>query len=312
FKDPILNFTFFLKSFKFGSIEGASGSKSFGLSMEDKAARLLTILGIYIPQGIASIHKDQHKWETNGRNALVWTMTLFLTILVKNDKYSVNTFLNHFMANKNEISTQPKGAFKKLMAPFGIKGDYFKILESAGIKFDNVKDRAKAFWSSLDDNKMSTIVEHYQYLKTKIADKKTLTTLEKEAYELVPQFLNRRNLFNLTSTGIISVLTMFVIGKVAMDLVFHFIAPLDHDYDPTRFKKDKPGNNPNPTPNFNRLPQGIPLSNGYQAPNFSPSPGIRHAATFQQHFEGQQHFEVSRFLNNNRQANANKRVTQDV
>lgn len=242
-----------------------------GLSFEDWAARLLTIFGIYIPQGFIAIKENKHKWETNGRNALVWTMTLGLTMLVKNDKFSTNTLLNFFMKNGQAAAAEnpTAGPVKRFFNKLKLNGDYFDILKSAKIDFKEA-DRAKAHWSNLDKNVMDTIGLHLKELAAKTG----ISDAEKSFLKLANKFVFRRNLFNVLSTGIITLLTMYVIGRFAMELVFRFIAPLDHDFDPARSKPGaKPsGKQPNsiqPT-QPHRQPGGFQVPPQGQYPPFSP------------------------------------------
>ncbi|MEB3286270.1 MAG: hypothetical protein VKJ04_02085 [Vampirovibrionales bacterium] len=69
----------------------------WNLSINDWMIRFYQIFGLYLPQAYNASKKDRHKIETNGRNAVIWTGTLLLTLLTKHDKFSINALLNQFM-----------------------------------------------------------------------------------------------------------------------------------------------------------------------------------------------------------------------
>lgn len=202
-----------------------------GLALEDWAARFLTLFGLYIPQGLIAIKQDSHKWETNGRNVFMWILNIAVVSFAKNDKYGLNTLLNNFM--KDKTTADSKTWIGRLVSKFGLEGDYFKALAECGIK-TKAEDRAKAFWASMDSNMMDSLVAKYNGLFEKQAAGKVLNDAEKGLHKLLGQFLNRRNAFNLASTTVITLATMYLIGKLAMDFVFTFIAPLDHDFEPMK------------------------------------------------------------------------------
>lgn len=222
----------------------ASGAGKFNLSMEDWAARYLTIFGIYMPQGLFALLEDKHKWETNGRNALIWTMTLLLTIAVKSDRLSTNTLLNVFMKDKNTTDPGKLGFFSKWIQNMKLDGNYFDVLKKAKVDFCPIKDVKRAHWANLDDNQLRKVIKLYDDLAAKV----NLEPAEQKIKELIPKFLQRRNAFNLVSTGIITLLTMYLIGSLSMELVFRFIAPLDHDFEPERFKNRGKRQPPNAIP----------------------------------------------------------------
>lgn len=214
------------------------GVGRFNLSMEDWAARYLTMFGLYIPQGLFALWENKHKWETNGRNIVIWTLTMLLTIMVKNDRLSVNSLLDVFMRDKNAASGKAKGMFDSLKDKLKLDGNYFDVLEKVGIDFCKIEDVKKAYWANLDSNQVEKIVKFYDGLLEK-AKGGALEAGESKMMTLIPKFLMRRNFFNLAQTGIITLLTMYVIGSFAMELVFRFIAPFDHDFDPAKFQKSR-------------------------------------------------------------------------
>lgn len=138
--------------------------RAFNLSLEDWAGRFLTVFGIYIPQAYYSFKENRHKWETNGRNALVWTMTLAIAILSKSEKFGVNLLLNQFMKGKGDSDPNLKGFRKsldKFFDKFRLERSYFELLDDAGIKYTEA-DKKKAYWSKLDDNAIQTVVNRHE------------------------------------------------------------------------------------------------------------------------------------------------------
>jgi hypothetical protein len=230
--------------------------KMGGLGLEDWAARFLTLVGLYVPQGYIAVKNDSHVWETNGRNALMWLLAVGIVSFSKNDKWGFNTVLNHFMKNKQTADT--KTFWGKLTARFGLDGDYFKVLKEAGIPH-KAEDAKRAFWASMDSNMVDRLVHQYDQLTAK---GKLLTETEQASHKLLGQFLSRRNAFSLTSTALITGLTVYLVGKLAMDFVFKFIAPLDHDYEPP-LKKGLGPQQPTTLPQYphqNYPPQQMPIS----------------------------------------------------
>lgn len=254
----IANIGFAEKIFKiFGRLN--ADVRQGGLSLEDMAARLLTVIGIYIPQGYLSIKENKHKWETNGRNVVVWTMTLGLTWLLKNDKWGTNTLLDKFMHPK-VAEDQTRGLIDRLINKVRLPVDYVDILKAADLVEKDFAPKG-AYWSKLDANKLSKINNFFDDLKARaqkgalgeieVIDKKlvngemknvTRKIAEKEILEALPGFIKRMNIFPLVSTTLITAATVYIIGDIAMRIVYKFIAPFDHDFDPDRVKKKKSGN----------------------------------------------------------------------
>lgn len=246
-----------------------------GLSMEDVAARSLTLFGLYIPQGFLSIKDQRHPYETNGRNALMWTLSVFLTQFLKNKGFGVNSlFLNPLMIEKSQLTTFdrqadiPKDAgffirtIHRTMKPpinwvqrqlnraFGMDGDYLAVLKDAGIDV-NKKDIPNAMmgitapWADLDNNKIDLINHRYSELK-KLVQKDGLEALSKlesplpeAVYRAYPKVLKRLNIFPVISTSIIAAVTIYVIGGLAMIPVYKFIAPLDKDFDAEAYRRSR-------------------------------------------------------------------------
>lgn len=353
--------------------------RKFNLSLEDWAGRFLTIFGVYLPQAYFSVKEKKHVWETNGRNALVWAMTLGVYILSKSEKFGINLLLNEFMrpketleeslkrnldtlagerkdiarglekarelqagtaqkmetlsrelaaatdtARRGELQAElatlrrldktkaiRKGEKKlaKLTAAvrkaeqgierfrkqgasplrqklqnfinkYRLEDDYFKLLEEAGIK-TRASDRNGAYWAKMDDNKIQTMIRKYESLMAEMQKAKGIEpkeaagfmeklrlrkenrnfvkaleqelkagTLEKKlaekltSYKAFGKFLNRRNIFNLTNTAMITALIVYLIGGVAMKIVYNTVAKLDPDFNPNRNKPAAPSPGP--------------------------------------------------------------------
>jgi hypothetical protein len=139
---------------------------------------------------------------------------------------------------------------------FGMKGDYLAVLKDAGIEISesDIKKAlksTKAPWASLDNNKLDLINNRYEELR-KIASAdgvEALAKLEKPVsqalYETYPKVLRRLNIFPLISTSLVTAATVYVIGGLAMKLVYKFIAPFDKDFNPAAVsggKKKEPLN----------------------------------------------------------------------
>jgi hypothetical protein len=229
-----------------------------GLSLEDMAGRLLTLIGIYIPQGYFAIKDEKHPWETNGRNAVVWLMTLALTSMTKSENYGVNTLLLNPIMKQKGSATPWLPFMKRILDPFRMDVDYLDILEHAGIALSKDEKRLagegkKALWASswLDVNKLEKIQNHYKTLQQKVADKvankealskvdKRMLEVDKRMLEAIPSFFKRINAFNFVSTALITAATVYFIGGVAMRIVNKVFSPLDKDYEGPNAKKKLP------------------------------------------------------------------------
>ncbi len=220
-----------------------------GLSLEDMASRVQTLLGVYLLQGYYAIKDDKHPWETNGRNAVIWVMTLLLQNLAKSENYGVNTLLfNPFMRQKGYLSSEMSG-LQKFLDHGRMDVDYLDILQDAGIKISDeelkgARKGKKALWASswLDANKTDLIKKRYRDLHHKIqenakaiADQRPLphilTPLEEAIEKEIPRFFKRINGWNMASTALLVGATIYFIGGVAMDIVNKVISPLDKDFE---------------------------------------------------------------------------------
>ncbi|MBY0451161.1 MAG: YppG family protein [Cyanobacteria bacterium] len=163
------------------------------------------------------------------------------------------------------------GFWSKVQHKMGLSGDYFALLERAGVRFSE-KDRKKAYWASIDANEVDKIQAFAGRVAKKLesSGKHDAALLgDKKLAELVPSFLNRLKWCKLGSTAVITALIAVVVGKVTMDIVFKFIAPLDHDFDPN----SAPGAKPKPKlPPRPVLPSRLITSGGLINGNLMESP----------------------------------------
>lgn len=251
----------FIKDKAFGAKLFNKDVRMGGLSLEDVAGRLQTLIGVYLLQGYYSIKDDKHPWETNGRNAMIWVMTLLLQNMTKSESYGLNTLLfNPFMRQKGYLSTENK-AMQGFLDRFRMDVDYVDLLRDAGIpiKGDELKGAQagkKALWASswLDANKSALLKKRYESLHQIVEEAKksgkhkpleALSQEERKIYETIPKFFKRINGLNGVSTAIIMGATIYLIGGVAMRIVNKVISPLDKDFKGN--KDHQPGQPPKPS-----------------------------------------------------------------
>ncbi len=264
-----------------------------GMSLEDMAARLQTLIGVYILQGYLSIKEKKHPWETNGRNVVVWLLTTYVVQFLKNDSFGINTLLlNPFMKPKVDYSkpvekvaepvkqaVERKGFGKlvhavleplgkllaplkpvveqigrmldRLINPLRMDINYVDILERAGVKVSESEKKAvaagkKSLWASQDVNLLSRVNNLYDSLQAKVKAEglESLSAQDQKIFKELPSFLKRVNFFPIISTALITAATVYIIGSLAMKIVYKFIAPLDKDFIP-KDGKDK-GQNKSP------------------------------------------------------------------
>ncbi len=204
-----------------------------GMSMEDISGRLQTLIGVYMLQGYFAYKDKKHPWETNGRNAVVWLMTVALSVWSKSDSYGINTMVfNHFMKAKGTPNKIPM--MQSLLDWARMDTDYLKILEAANIdvpKKDAIAARSgkKALWAAswLDSNKVKRIQRYLQEIEQKAPG--TLDETELAMKKAIPQFFKRMNVANMASTAVITAATVYLIGNVAMQIVNKLFTPLDKD-----------------------------------------------------------------------------------
>jgi hypothetical protein len=277
------------------------------MSANDWLSRIMTFL-LYISQGVTSVKKDQHKWETNGRNIVIWTGTFFINNLVKSDKFGVNSLLNTFMRPKGtpyqhlnndleqtkeyrkdvaeEITKKLKAnaplekstakdlvkkqkllkslsikevrleqklgeliktqgnkeaaqkftgnVYHRLLNKIRLEQNYYDILKNKelGIRLSKA-DYRKTYWASMNYIDLETVLDRVERLK---AQKKVGKLVGDEAKELktLSRFMTQLSTFKLIGTGIMSALTIYLIGTVLMNFVFKHIAPIDKDFNPEK------------------------------------------------------------------------------
>lgn len=149
-----------------------------GLSLEDIAARLQTAIGVYLLQGYYSVKDSKHPWETNGRNALVWLMTLGVTWWSKSDSVGVNPMVfNTFMKQKGSAAKLFQVPIPRELVDWArMDTDYLDILQKAGLlKPNEVKDAAengKSLWTAswLDVNKIEKIQNYGKKLEEQLLE----------------------------------------------------------------------------------------------------------------------------------------------
>ena len=215
-----------------------------GMSLEDVAARLQTLIGVYIMQGYLSIKDQKHPWETNGRNAVVWLLTTYVVQFLKNDKMGVNTLLlNPFMRQK-VADTKGMNPLQKLVNKFRMDADYVDILKRAGVKVSGEEHKLaqagkKSVWASQDVNLLTRVNTLFDELKLKVKTEgiEALSAEDQQVFKAMPKFLRRINAFPLVSTALITAATVYIVGSLAMKFVYKFIAPFDKDFDPNKGKK---------------------------------------------------------------------------
>jgi hypothetical protein len=156
-------------------------------------------------------------------------MTVAVTALSKSEKLGLNKFLDRLFLQKQEALGPEAGFLKRQLNKLRLKMDYFDILEMASNKKFPAPERKNAFWAGLDANKISEVDVLYDKLT---ARKGMLNDIEKKVFESIPGFQKRLNAARLLATGIITAATVYLIGGVAMKIVYKFIAPFDHDFDP--------------------------------------------------------------------------------
>jgi hypothetical protein len=210
------------------------------------AGRLLTLVGIYIPQGYFAYRDNKHPWETNGRNAVVWLMTLGLTSLTKSENYGVNTLLLNPIMQQKGSAVWNTHILRPFVDPLRMEVDYVDILKDAKISLSDAEKEGaakgkKALWASswLDTNKIEKIQNRLVELNAKAATEK-LTDAEQAIQHSIPKLFRRINLFNGVSTGIITAATVYFIGGVAMKIVNKVFTPLDKNQDDQKPSK-QPG-----------------------------------------------------------------------
>lgn len=243
---------------KMGKKLSKFNARLFNLSLEDWAGRFLTIFGVYLPQAYYSMKENKHKVETNARNALVWTMTLAIYILMKNENVGVNSIFNQFMKPKVG-EAEVSGFMKKQINKMRLEHNYFELLDEAGIKY-SADDAKKMFWTKLDKNHTDKLAHRVEDIAQELTEKlkphemdlkklehlvksnaieETNTELMKLGKQFskmksIRKFLMRQGAFSIINTVAITGAIIYLVGGLAMKIVLNTVAPLDHDFVPSK------------------------------------------------------------------------------
>ena len=208
-------------------------TKALNLSLEDWAGRFISVASVYIPQTMIALVNRAHIFETIGRNILAWSFKFGVLVGNKHPRFSLaKGVLDPLMQPKRATVRGPawQKPIRSLVNRLRPEGDYFDILQAANIPFSS-KDRHSAFWTKLDEtNHWQAVTRLYQDLKQKPAAQ--LSKQEEHLLKLIPQFAARRSLFNFALAATIVSLATILVGRVSMDIVFKWIAPLDKDFNP--------------------------------------------------------------------------------
>lgn len=137
--------------------------------------------------------------------------------------------------------------------------DYYKLLEEAKIgKFSKYTDRQGAWWASPDRNQLKTLEVKLQGLKESTQKGLKLTETDQAFLKNAPKFLNRISSMRVLATLLNMALTVYVIGILVMEVVFRWIAPRDHDFDPTKYRNGKHHKSEKATPPTPPANAGLP------------------------------------------------------
>jgi hypothetical protein len=213
----------------------------WGFSLEDWASRLNVAVAVYFPALLFSCFPDlKHFWETNGRNVLLWFATLGITRVTKDPKIGLNPLvLDKLMQEKARGSslTPMTRVLNKLRPDFDFH-DVFKAAE--------LKDAEKLYWGGLDKNQKDKIQKALAESadKIKVLQAKPIAELSQADRLLLklahaPSLFNRISAMKTISTLVQMGLTVYLIGVVAMEIVFRYIAPRDKDFDASKYEKMK-------------------------------------------------------------------------
>jgi|GEM_PF-6843444 len=252
----------------FGSL--VKNPNVFGLSINDIASRINVFVAVYLPALFFSLHPHKkHFWETNGRNVLIWLTTIAVTLLGKHPKYGVNALLNKLMVHQQKDFPQTdtwkqkaSNAWHHTLNTLKPDYDYYELLKIAGIDIsDEASKKRENKWSGLDNNQ----IEQLKIFKAKLEKgqiPKHLTPEEVKLFtENATKLMNRLSTMKLVSFGLITAATVYVVGILAMEIVFRYIAPLDPDFDASKLNKHKKKGD-NPLGNRSHPSSSIPTPTG--------------------------------------------------
>lgn len=262
-----------------------------GLSINDWASRVNTALAVYLPALYFSlVPEKKHFWETNGRNVLIWFATLGVALGTKHPKIGANGLFNHLMPQKKNLKLADATGFGDKLGRLWQKGldklrpsyDYYDLLYKAGVltekEMKTARNKLDNQWASLDNNQIERLKMKVDQISKELEKPLENRQLEGMTRKDAEKFLkDAPNLMNrLSSMKIASLLantgaTVYLVGILAMDIVFKYIAPKDPDFDAsklTKYKKksDKKQSTPDTSTVTTPKPTGTPTG----TPNVTP------------------------------------------
>ncbi|MEM0952223.1 MAG: hypothetical protein AAGI66_08805 [Cyanobacteria bacterium P01_H01_bin.74] len=267
--------------------------RPFGLSRQDVTSRVNVGTSIYMPAFFFSLFPHpKHFFETNGRNFIIWWLTLGFTLLTKNDQYGINPLMNFMLMNpKNH---QPKAPGNNVFAkafhhgiqrplnlmtkPLRPSYNYFDLLEGLLNKTFSDSDRQKATWASLQSHENGKLQNEFDKLQdgsnklTQLTQKLKIQNSKAALGKVFSNFKTRVLALKIAAGLVNMALAVYILGIAAMQFVLHYIAPLDYDFIPPSdlknqnlknklLQKSQPG----------QALHDLPISMGRQAYGFNPS-----------------------------------------
>jgi len=158
------------------------------MSLPDWMNRLMLIFCLYVPQAYTSIKKDQHKWETSGRNVITWFMSIGIFMLMKYDRFSINTLLDNFM--------RPQGTPYELLNDKLVRAQrHLEHLKKTALKEKPTEGAEWPFWKRVENrlgigkNPIRFTIEQRQANKNYRRNLKLAKRLE----TLIPQLNKKRS-----------------------------------------------------------------------------------------------------------------------
>jgi len=138
----------------------------------------------------------------------------------------------------SRISAESQGNWiHKILNRFRLEFDYTEVLKAQGLKL-GIKDRATASWATLDSNQFQHVLQRLQTLSAEAPE--TLSQADRQFIKIAPKFLRRMTAFKALSSVFFIGMQAYFLGYFVMMLVTKYLAPLDHDFDPTKKRKPAP------------------------------------------------------------------------
>jgi len=175
------------------------------------------------PKGTKLIHPDSAKLIQAKNRVGVFFAKYINPIADQISKYAAK-LLNHQF-------------FIKIADLFRPNYSFYELLKLGGLKVTDEDIATKApLWAKLDHNQVEQLKMMREKAKTALETGEKLpgkmTRQEAEALvKNVRNFTTRLGGMNLSTTAVNILATVYVIGILAMDVVFRFIAPWDKDFD---------------------------------------------------------------------------------